>query len=181
MVAVTLPELADLGSREIDHFACDLPTRRADGGKDETDFRQVIARGMPGNVDGAEPEPIRYQPTDLAGLRPKRRGSPARSEEGQDGGPLACGAKPVAMASELGDPHGDLGSECRRNRWLGVCPADHGSATMSLRKDRRGVADFDHEHFDPRQSTSKHESQPAVHDVLRGRAPVDRCRHLGRI
>ena len=81
MVAATLPKLADLGPGQIDHFACDLSTRRADGGKDETDFRQVVARGMPGNIDGAEPEPIRYQPTDLAGLRPERRGSPAGSEE----------------------------------------------------------------------------------------------------
>ena len=181
MVAVTLPKLADLRPGEIDHFACDLSTRRADGGKDETDFSLIVARGMPGNVDGAEPEPIRYQPADLAGLRSKRRGRPARSEEGQDGGPLACGAKPVAVASELGDPHGDFGSECRRNCRLGVCPAHHCGATMSIRKDRRGVADLDHERFDSRESPSKDESQTAVHDVLRGRAPMDRCRHLGRI
>ena len=112
--------------------------------------------------------------------RAESRSRAGGAEELHDHGPCADSAESLDVASELGEPDGQLAAERDRHRRLRVGPARHHRRAVRVGLRRDFVSQRVHEDLDPVERTTEEQREAGVHDVLRCRAPVDIAGRLGR-
>ena len=131
-----LGQLGDLGPLEVVDLVADLRERAGDEREQGRELGHPVARGRPADLGDAEPEPLQDAPLELEPLRSPRRQRADGAGDLADGEPRLRLRKALAVARQLGRPHGRLEAERDRQPRLPVRAPEHHRCRGDARRGR---------------------------------------------
>ena len=168
-----LVDLGELGGGHDHDVERDLAERAGDEAEEIDDFGKPVARNMPGRDRHAEAELLAQRLLDVETPVAERgeRASGAREFADQDAGLQLL--EPFGVAIEHCEPDRGLVAEGHRQGLLQMRAPGHRRVAIPFRQISEDAAQRGDIGFDDFEPLAHLQDHGGVHDVLRGRAPMD--------
>ena len=170
--------LADLALHQQHHVGRELRQAAADQSQEVCHLDDALAARMPGRIRRGKPQLLRQAQRHGAALQSERcQRADGAAELKRERAPTDLG-EPLEMIEERREPHRAFVAEGDGERVLQMGAPGHHRVAMRFSLCRKPGGDVAELFLDEREAVPHLQDERAVHDVLRGGAPMDIARAI---